>query len=82
MTLSLICRNRDVETTGEDEDALVAAAQVHHASAHVGDHAAGHRPPGGGPHTASRDPVLVRLRHHRRHHGTDLAPGEPDGIGQ
>jgi hypothetical protein len=73
MTLTLICRNCNEEISGEDEDALVTAAQAHHATAHTPhDH-----PADPTPHTPTRPQILARLRHHQRRHGP--GPQAEDG---
>jgi hypothetical protein len=82
MTLSLTCRNCRQDITGEDEDALVAAVQAHHASAHGSDtgadHGGGHHVrhrPGEGPGTPTRDQVLARL-HLRQRRAAGRGPAE------
>jgi len=71
MTLSLTCRSCRQDITGEDEDALVAAVQAHHVSAHGSDHGpefgSDHGPAHGSGH---------RSGHQGRHRSGD-GPGTP-----
>ncbi|SEO81142.1 hypothetical protein SAMN05216267_10457 [Actinacidiphila rubida] len=75
MTLTLTCRSCREDITGEDEDALVAAAQAHHDTVHGADRSRHHRP-GDGPHTPTRDGILARLHLHQRRHGGAQPPEE------
>ncbi|MFI1095464.1 hypothetical protein [Streptomyces sp. NPDC020917] len=75
MTLSLTCRSCRQDITGEDEDALVAAVQAHHVSAHGSDHDSGDGPDLGPDHGPAQG-AGHGSRHQGRHRSGD-GPGTP-----